>query len=74
MEYMAKKNDIELYISSWDLSTYELLKTLKKKHMVLLEQWTTPDIIHDDFARDSMHPGMAHHAHWVDKIEQQVYQ
>lgn len=74
MEHMAKKNDIQLYISSWDLPTYELLKTLKKNHMVLLEQWTTPENIQDDWARDIMHPGMAHHAHWVDKIEQQVYQ
>ncbi len=73
IENFAKQKNIELYISSWDLPTYELLKTLKKKYMVLLDQWTSPDAVKDDFARDTMHPGMMHHAYWADKIQQQVF-
>ncbi len=73
MEYIAKHKNIALYISSWDAPTYELLKSLKTKHMKLIEQWTDPADVKDDFARDRMHPGMLHHVHWADKIREQVF-
>jgi hypothetical protein len=73
MEYIARHKKIELYISSWDAPTYELLKSLKTKHMKLINQWTDPEGVKDDFARDRMHPGMLHHVYWADKIQEQVF-
>lgn len=72
MEYIARHKNIELYISSWDPSTYELLKSLKTKHMKLIDQWTHPPDV-KDVARDRMHPGMLHHVYWADKIQEQVF-
>lgn len=70
-EYVAKHRDIELYYSSWDPVTYQLIKDMTLTHAKVLPEWSSGsrDLINTDLARDKMHPGPQHHQIWADKIK-----
>jgi|688.fasta_scaffold37820_9 hypothetical protein len=68
MEYIAKKNNIKIYYSSWDNSTYEILLQMKFKNAIVLPRWidyTNPP----DLARDMLHPGPSNHNKWAEEIK-----
>ena len=72
MEYIAKKNNIKIYYSSWDYSTYEILLQMHFRNAILLPPWldhTTPD-----FARDMLHPGPSNHHKWAQEIKPYIIQ
>lgn len=74
IEYICKQNDIDMFLSSWDDSTYNLIKQMNLTHCRLLPVWTSgivPDY-QNDLARDKMHPGIKHHALWAKIIKEYV--
>jgi hypothetical protein len=76
IEYLAKTKNIELFISSWDRPTYDLLKVMEFKYAKLIDEWVDPSefnhITNSDYARDGNHPGILHHEYWANKITGQV--
>ena len=66
MEYIAKKNNIKIYYSSWDLPTYDLLEEMNFKTATLLPQWVYTD---PDLARDMLHCGPTTHFKWAQEIK-----
>lgn len=60
-EYLAKKRNIQIGISSWDRMTYDLLLNMKLSTAKLMPCWQTPNELKKDLARDGRHPGIEHH-------------
>lgn len=71
-EYLAKNRGIDLYYSSWDPTTYELLSKMDLKHSTLLPPWWTPVELVEDKARDNYHPGPGHHKYWFNDIKELI--
>jgi hypothetical protein len=69
LDHIAQERGIKVYISSWEQSTYDLLKQLDLKS-VILPQWisTSKEFAESDLARDRKHPGPEHHKLFVDRI------
>jgi hypothetical protein len=69
IDYMARLKNIEIFFSSWDEPTYQLLTCLNLKHAKIINQWVWPKNNLDRVkARDKMHPGMYNHKYWADQI------
>jgi hypothetical protein len=70
-EYVAKHRDIELYYSSWDSATYQVIRDMNFTHAKVLPEWISesPELIKSDLARDKLHPGPKHHQIWANKIK-----
>lgn len=73
LDHIAKERGIKLYLSSWDKTTYDLLKMLDLKSIVL-PLWTsqTQEFADSDLARDRKHPGPKHHLLFVDRITNSI--
>jgi len=71
VDHIAKERGINLYMSTWDSLTYEILTQLKFKHCIVLPAWISEsqEQADTDLARDRMHPGPIHHQQWVNKIK-----
>ena len=69
IEQMSKYKNIELFMSSWDEPTYQLLSRMNLRYANILKQFTWPtDPSAKVLARDKMHPGIAHHKYWANQI------
>lgn len=71
IEFLAKSMDIEVFISSWDRPTYNLIKSMDLKYMTVVPEWINPPDYDPelDMARDKHHPGFKHHKYWADQLE-----
>ena len=69
LDHIAQQRGIKLYISAWEQETYDLLKMLNLKS-IILPQWisTSLEFAKSDLARDNKHPGPEHHKLFVDRI------
>lgn len=74
VDHIAKERGINLYMSTWDNSTYEILTQLKFKNCTVLPAWrsTSQEQANTDLARDRKHPGPIHHKQWVDLIKDYI--
>ena len=69
IEQMSKYKNIELFMSSWDEPTYQLLYRMNLRYATILKQFTWPtDSSTKVLARDKMHPGIGHHKYWANQI------
>jgi len=66
LDHLGKSRNIEIYASSWDKHTYDLLKVLNLQNVKLLPVWFTPETLIWDKARDKRHPGPKHHKYFAD--------
>lgn len=71
VDHIAKERGINVYLSTWDSLTYEVLAQLKLTHCTVLPLWCSlsQEQAESDLARDRKHPGPIHHQQWVDKIK-----
>lgn len=67
-EYVAKSREIQLYVSSWDRNTYNLLENMNFTYLTLLPEWTSKQDCINDKARDNRHPGPKHHRNFSEII------
>jgi len=69
LDHIAQERGIKVYLSSWEQETYDLLKMLDLKS-IILPQWISPskEFVESDLARDRKHPGPEHHKLFVDRI------
>ena len=74
LEHMARLRGIKVYISSWELETYNFLKKLNLNSAILLAPWMSSSIefANDDKARDGKHPGPKHHLKWANEIKDMI--
>jgi len=67
-EMLARMRGINVYISSWDDLTYQLLKKINFSYIKLLPVWYSRQDMIGDHARDGRHPGPFHHQFFCDQI------
>lgn len=70
LEFICKINNIEMYCSSWDHTTYENLCGMNFTTAKILPEWASKNSpeFSNDLARDLVHPGKKHHISWSEKI------
>lgn len=70
VDYICTTKNINMYCSSWDHKTYEILNHMNFNNCKILPEWTSSEVenYRDDLARDKMHPGQNHHNVWANKI------
>lgn len=56
-EYIAEQRGIEIYFTSWESESYQVLKNMRFNFAKLLPEWYHPEEIGKDLARDLHHPG-----------------
>jgi hypothetical protein len=77
-EHISKLRKVNMYFSSWDPDSYDMLqhmgledsKLLPRWHSKLLPRWQSAnyDQLTNDLARDGKHPGPEHHRDWASHI------
>ena len=74
LEHMAKLRNVIVYISSWDLLTYNFLCELDLSYVKLLPVWKSESLeyANNDLARDKCHPGPKHHLKWMSEIKENI--
>jgi hypothetical protein len=65
IKYIAMVNNITLYVSSWDVDTYEIVKKIFSNDIVLT-RYTFDSTIYG-FARDGMHPHGMHNVNFINE-------
>jgi hypothetical protein len=74
LEDIAKQRNIQIYLSSWDRKTYEILSSINFSTANLIPEWhagNVPDY-QTDLARDKQHPGFRHHEYWANEIKRYI--
>lgn len=67
-EFIGKKRNIEMFMTSWDRESYEFLEEMDFSHVKILPRWYHPIEIGTDTGRDKMHPGFKLNRFFAEQI------